>query len=80
MKLKFLLLASIVFFSTKNLSAQTKMVNMKAGHVFNISLPDYMDKTVGLNDASVFQFKNLKNFQELMVLREQLLQLIIHLV
>lgn len=59
MKVKFLLLASIVFFNTNYLSAQTKMLSMKAGHVFNISLPDYMDKTVGLNDASVFQFKNV---------------------
>lgn len=30
----------------------------KAGHVFNISLPEYMNRVTGLNDAAVFQFKN----------------------
>ena len=38
--------------------AQTNMKEYKAGHVFYVSLPDYMSKTTGLNDAAVIQFKN----------------------
>ena len=38
--------------------AQTTMKEYKAGHVFYVSLPDYMSKTTGMNDAAVIQFKN----------------------
>lgn len=38
--------------------AQTGMKEYKAGHVFYVSLPDYMSKTTGMNDAAVIQFKN----------------------
>ena len=30
----------------------------KAGNCFNVSLPDYMNRTYGLNDAAAIQFKN----------------------
>ncbi len=30
----------------------------KAGHVFSITLPDYMNRTVGLNGSANFQYKN----------------------
>jgi hypothetical protein len=38
--------------------AQTTFKEFKAGHVFYVSLPDYMSKTYGLNSASTIQFKN----------------------
>lgn len=39
-------------------SAQAQMKAYKAGHVFDISIPEYMVKTTGLNSAATFQFKN----------------------
>ncbi|MFZ4398662.1 MAG: hypothetical protein ACOYO1_01410 [Bacteroidales bacterium] len=38
--------------------SQTSVREYRIGHVFNVSLPDYMSKTIGLNNASVFQYKN----------------------
>ncbi|CAM3641043.1 hypothetical protein [Flavobacterium chungbukense] len=38
--------------------AQTKMKPYKAGHVFDISLPDYMNKTVGLNEDSAIEYES----------------------
>ncbi len=38
--------------------SQTKVKEYKVGHIFNVSLPDYMNKTAGLNSAASIQFKN----------------------
>ena len=38
--------------------SQTTLKEHKAGHVFYVSLPDYMAKTVGLNSSSAIEFKN----------------------
>lgn len=38
-------------------NAQTK--EYKAGHIFTISLPTYLEKTYGLNDNATIQFKNV---------------------
>lgn len=38
--------------------AQTTLKEHKVGHEFYVSLPDYMSKTIGLNSAAVFQFRN----------------------
>jgi len=38
--------------------AQTNLKEFKAGHVFYVSLPDYMSRTMGLNSSAVIQFKN----------------------
>lgn len=38
--------------------AQTTMKDYKIGHPFNISLPSYMTRTLGLNDVSVFEYKS----------------------
>lgn len=43
---------------TCSIFAQTTLKEYKAGHVFNISLPDYMSKTSGLNNASAIQYKS----------------------
>lgn len=49
--------ALAAFLSICNLStAQTKEV--KVGHVFSIVVPNYMNKTSGLNSAASIQFKN----------------------
>ncbi len=39
--------------------AQAGMKTYKAGHVFDISLPEYMSKTGGLNSSSAIQYKSL---------------------
>jgi hypothetical protein len=46
------LLMSTAFF------AQTTMKEYKAGHTFNISIPDYMAKTADLNSSAAIQYKN----------------------
>ncbi|MFN3850861.1 MAG: hypothetical protein ACK4NY_15615 [Spirosomataceae bacterium] len=38
--------------------AQTKFSEKKAGHIFYIAVPDYMVKTVSLNDAASAQYMN----------------------
>lgn len=50
-----LLVAGVLSF---NAQAQSGFKEIKAGHTFTISLPEYMDKTIGLNDAASLQFKN----------------------
>ncbi|MCC6369948.1 MAG: hypothetical protein IT236_02960, partial [Bacteroidia bacterium] len=52
------LLALILVFS-QGILAQSNFQNFKAGMVFNISLPDYMSKTIGLNSAATIQFKSV---------------------
>jgi len=44
---------------TQTLTAQTKFKEFKAGHTFNINLPEYMTKTVGINSASIIQYKSV---------------------
>jgi hypothetical protein len=48
----------ILAIMTTNAFAQTIMKEYKAGHVFYVSLPDYMSKTYGINSSAVIQFKN----------------------
>ena len=38
--------------------AQNNLKEYKAGHVFYLSLPEYMTKTTGLNSAATIQFKS----------------------
>lgn len=58
MKRLLLNLSLILAITTSCLSAQTALKEYKVGHVVNISLPDYMSKTMGLNGASLIQYKN----------------------
>jgi hypothetical protein len=39
--------------------AQSTLKEYKAGHTFTVSLPDYMTKTVGLNDVAAIQYKSV---------------------
>lgn len=48
---------SLVLMTTASF-AQTPFKQYKAGHSFNVSLPDYMSKTSGLNTASAIQYKS----------------------
>lgn len=41
-----------------NSFGQTGVKTLKAGHEFTISIPDYMSRTAGLNQAASIQFKN----------------------
>lgn len=52
-----LFLTASLFMST-TIFAQTKMKEYKAGHTFNISIPDYMNKTADLNSSAAIQYKN----------------------
>jgi len=49
--------ATLILLAT-NAYTQTTFKEFKAGHVFYVSLPDYMTKTTGLNSASTIQFKS----------------------
>ncbi len=48
----FLLLTNMAF-------AQAPLKEYKAGHSFNISFPEYMTRTMGLNSASAIQYKSV---------------------
>ncbi|MBC5841060.1 MAG: hypothetical protein K2Y30_07135 [Flavobacteriaceae bacterium] len=48
---------SITLFSVAAKS-QTKFNVQKAGNIFDISIPDYMTRTIGLNDVATVQYKN----------------------
>jgi hypothetical protein len=48
----------ILLVSFKTLLAQTPMNAFVAGHAFKVSLPVYMQRTIGYNDDASIQFKN----------------------
>jgi pyruvoyl-dependent arginine decarboxylase (PvlArgDC) len=51
-------LSLILVLTTTSISAQTTLKEYKVGHVVNVSLPDYMSKTMGLNSSSILQYKS----------------------
>jgi hypothetical protein len=55
MKTLFAILAS---FLCVNLYAQATLSEKKVGHIYYLSLPDYMLKTYDLNDVATLQYKN----------------------
>ena len=48
----FILNASITCFS------QAAFTSYKGGHEFDINVPSYMSRTIGLNSSAILQFKN----------------------
>ena len=58
MKNKIALLITVFLFVAFNVLAQTGIKEYTAGHLFYVSLPDYMKKTTGLNGYATIQFKN----------------------
>ena len=55
-RIQILFMTVLIFSLTSN--AQTTMKNYKAGHSFDVSLPDYMTETTGINDVATIQFNN----------------------
>lgn len=58
MKKTIALLSTILAVITNSAVAQTTLKEHKAGHIFYVSLPDYMSKTVELNSAAAIQYKS----------------------
>lgn len=53
-----ILFTVVCSFFANNLAAQTPLKELKAGHVFHVSIPDYMNRTMGLNSSAAIQFKS----------------------
>ena len=51
-------LSLLLVLTTTCISAQTSLKEYKVGHVVNVSLPDYMSRTMGLNSSSILQYKS----------------------
>jgi len=58
MKKTFAIFTMTLVLMTTGAFAQTELKQYRAGHSFDIGLPDYMSKTVGLNSASAIEYKN----------------------
>ena len=52
-----ILTVSLVLATTTTF-AQTTLKEYKAGHIYYVSLPDYMGRTAGINDAATMQYKS----------------------
>lgn len=59
MRRKITRIAMTLVLMTSVTFAQTNLKEYKAGHIFTVSLPDYMSKTIGLNSASTIQYKSV---------------------
>lgn len=49
---------TLLLFTTSTF-AQTELKRYKGGHSFEIGLPEYMSRTLGLNSASAIQYKSM---------------------
>ncbi len=58
MRKQITILAAISLLMTTTIFGQTVLKEYKAGHIFYVSLPDYMTKTIGINTSATIQFKN----------------------
>ena len=58
MRKKIKILTITLFFISFIGFSQTTFKEQKAGHTFNVSLPEYMNRTIGLNTSATLQFKN----------------------
>ena len=58
MKKNIAVISALLLFAVNSVLSQTNFKDYTAGHQFNISLPDYMTKTIGLNSDATIQFKN----------------------
>jgi hypothetical protein len=58
MKTKITKLLTALVLITSISFAQAPLKEYKAGHIFYISLPEYMSKTAGLNSSSTIEYKN----------------------
>lgn len=51
-------LSLILVLTATSISAQTTLKEYKVGHVLNVSLPEYMSRTMGLNSSALLQYKS----------------------
>lgn len=58
MKKTFAIFTTTLVLMTTTTFAQTELKQYRAGHSFDIGLPEYMSKTLGLNSASAIQYKS----------------------
>ncbi len=58
MKKTIVIFTTTLVLMTTTIFSQTELKQYKAGHSFDIGLPDYMSRTVGLNSASAIQYKS----------------------
>jgi hypothetical protein len=56
--MKKLIYTSVLLFFTTLALGQTAMKPHTVGHPVYVSLPDYMNRTIGLNDDAIFQYKS----------------------
>lgn len=55
---KRVLMALLLSLTMISAYSQTKFTEQKAGHIYHVSVPDYMTKTVTLNDVATMQYIN----------------------
>jgi hypothetical protein len=60
MNKKSTIIFSIVLLNTSLITAQTKFEEKKVGHEYYISIPEYMTKTLELNDVALAQYQNIE--------------------
>ena len=58
MKKKIAVFTTTLVLLTTILFAQTDLKQYKAGHSFDIGLPEYMSRTIGMNSASAIEYKS----------------------
>ncbi len=58
MKKTFAIFTTTLILITTATFAQTELKQYKAGHSFDISLPEYMSRTIGLNAASAIEYQS----------------------
>lgn len=51
-------LTLILILTISNIFAQTTLKEYKVGHIVSVSLPDYVNRTIGVNDSSIIQYKS----------------------
>ena len=49
---------TLLFLISISSYSQTILKNYKIGHSFDLNIPDYMSRTVGLNESAAVQYKN----------------------
>ena len=58
MKKTFAIFTATLVLMTTTIFAQTELKQYEAGHSFDIGLPGYMSRTIGLNTASAIEYKS----------------------
>jgi hypothetical protein len=58
MKKTFAIFTATLVLMTTTIFAQTELKQYEAGHSFDIGLPEYMSRTIGLNTASAIEYKS----------------------